>query len=655
MRIGHRPVEFGEYALAVGERRVVTLTLVNRPIALQAQLITATQRCLPVEGAGDGVITVLGEVRKALTLVFLRQGDGQLLTRVALTSELRDTRNRSLAPPSVSLRAGRSIRPFQSFPPALLAEVGYVSEEPDGTIYRAPDAQLFLSPVFTAAHCLRLRTGEGAESAMVGLAFSPIGTSRGIVGISGVLWVDRESMELRRLEYNYEGLRRPLDAVGLGGTVEFTRLENGVWFENRWEIRMPRTSIRQRSEMTGEMISMEVLDAIQADGGEVLSMSTGGEVIYSGNAALEHTAVAALNATEDSLLRGIQVDSVSEASSCAGAADGANGSVFGAVRQRPARAMEGATVSAAWKEQFRVGAMHDWSWQERTMTSTSASDGFYSLCELPTDRLLTVSAAHGPRQSGRVGVRVPSESPRSRVDLWFRSEASDAVSARTTVVRVTSLSGQPIPYAVVGVNGGASRVADEDGRALIPMTLGPSARLLVRRIGYLPFEGAATADSSGIIGVTLAIAPVELRAVRITADADSPLRRSGFYERALMAQRGAYVADFVTPEDIRARGVGKVSDVLRGRRLVTIGSSREGRPRTILLGRGGCPMAVLIDGQRINLDLTPEHAVAIDELVSGLEVAGIEIYASNANAPADLVPLTGSGSCGIVAIWTGAP
>jgi hypothetical protein len=31
----------------------------------------------------------------------------------------------------------------------------------------------------------------------------------------------------------------------------------------------------------------------------------------------------------------------------------------------------------------------------------------------------------------------------------------------------------------------------------------------------------------------------------------------------------------------------------------------------------------------------------------------IEVYNSTANAPSELVPPTGGGSCGLIAIWTG--
>lgn len=83
-------------------------------------------------------------------------------------------------------------------------------------------------------------------------------------------------------------------------------------------------------------------------------------------------------------------------------------------------------------------------------------------------------------------------------------------------------------------------------------------------------------------------------------------------------------------------------------------------------------MTVLLDGQRVNR--MPESSsgeaptsvrdvrnrvpvvtgdTSIDELVASREIMAIEIYGSTANAPAELIPLTGGGSCGIVALWTG--
>ena len=65
-------------------------------------------------------------------------------------------------------------------------------------------------------------------------------------------------------------------------------------------------------------------------------------------------------------------------------------------------------------------------------------------------------------------------------------------------------------------------------------------------------------------------------------------------------------------------------------------------------------MTVLLDGRM----LAPEDGVvAIDNIVEARAVAAIEMYAGASTVPAGLMPLVGAvdlGTCGLVAIWTGA-
>jgi hypothetical protein len=86
-----------------------------------------------------------------------------------------------------------------------------------------------------------------------------------------------------------------------------------------------------------------------------------------------------------------------------------------------------------------------------------------------------------------------------------------------------------------------------------------------------------------------------------------------------------------------------LASVFQGRQLVTVGRTRP----LMLHGRGGCQMEVLVDGR-------PLREGFLDEFMSANEIMGVEIYGPTANAPAELIPLTGRGSCGIVAVWTGA-
>jgi hypothetical protein len=75
-------------------------------------------------------------------------------------------------------------------------------------------------------------------------------------------------------------------------------------------------------------------------------------------------------------------------------------------------------------------------------------------------------------------------------------------------------------------------------------------------------------------------------------------------------------------------------------------------------------MSVFLDGRLLSaedpgsgrMSSGARAIVPLDEVVDINAVTAIEIYASAANAPAELIPLTGAatqGACGIVAIWTG--
>ncbi len=235
-----------------------------------------------------------------------------------------------------------------------------------------------------------------------------------------------------------------------------------------------------------------------------------------------------------------------------------------------------------------------------------------------------------------------------------------ALSGQGAVVQVVDSSGVPIPFAIVAISGGTSRLVDSTGQVRFTGLKGNNLKLRVQRMGYTPFDGAVTVDD-GVFRVVLVRITQELEEVRVIAERNTPLSRNGFYDRMLRVQRGAIVGEFITPEELNQRRPMQVSNILTGRRYVTV--RREGaRGRATLAGRGGqCGMTILVDGQRMNGVLQPGQGggyrgdmnLTIDELVEAGSVAAIEIYASMANAPAELIPLTGGGSCGIIAVWTG--
>jgi hypothetical protein len=237
---------------------------------------------------------------------------------------------------------------------------------------------------------------------------------------------------------------------------------------------------------------------------------------------------------------------------------------------------------------------------------------------------------------------------------------------RTAVVRVTDVQGRPIPFALVQIENGVTRVADDSGRVTLPAERNDSLRLQVRRMGFNPFVGWTTPDSAtGEHIADLIPLPRALDAVSVEGRRDTPLARTGFYDRMVRVQRGAYSARFITPEELDMRNPARLSHMLSGDRLLKVQYTNN--QKIILLSRSpNCAMTILLDGMKATGTL--EEAVgpagvmssfqglmSVDELVPVTSIAAIEIYGSMAAAPVELQRAAGtSAGCGVVAIWTGS-
>jgi hypothetical protein len=270
-------------------------------------------------------------------------------------------------------------------------------------------------------------------------------------------------------------------------------------------------------------------------------------------------------------------------------------------------------------------------------------------------------------------VRTPPS--RSLRRLMFRSAAGVLVAASALpaqgYVKVVDSQGYPVPYAAVQIGGTAERATDTLGVVRqLKIDLKPQS-LRVRRIGFAPFAGEVTPTSDGEFRVVLGPTVNGLDTVRTVAVAYTPLSRTGFYDRMDRVHNGAVVGEFIVPEELEARRPTLITQMFRGRRYV--GITRGKNNKMMVTGRGGsCGMTILVDGVRVNNTMeeastnlpTSIHGgrqpnpgsgepMSLDETIGANEVMAVEVYPSTSNAPAELVPLTGSGSCGIVAIWTG--
>jgi hypothetical protein len=365
-------------------------------------------------------------------------------------------------------------------PAEILRRDGYVSTEGDYTVFHAPNLDAFTSGAFEEDHCFRVVPGP--EATMIGLHFEPTLARRSIPEITGTLWLDRATVELRRLDFRYTNASAVVTQYG-SGTMSFVRLPNGLWLIPRWSISLPLPDsipAPSRSRRPGPPPAPRLL---RVEGGEVVVARQGEDTIYArplvrvsgrlldsvsgrGIPDARLTAVGtdlllrtdraghyALGEMIAGLYRGEistgSLDSIGAAfpamlsvsdsvapadvrvptaasfavTICRGAptyAANAKGMIFGQVTlPGEIPAARGVNVTATWQEPVRRGNDIVGHRPVSLMVRTDSA-GTYRLCGLPDNIAVVVIGESAQGRSAEVTARLDSLSPYIRIDLAIR-------------------------------------------------------------------------------------------------------------------------------------------------------------------------------------------------------------------------------------------
>ncbi len=289
------------------------------------------------------------------------------------------------------------------------------------------------------------------------------------------------------------------------------------------------------------------------------------------------------------------------------------------------------------------------------------SDGRYIACNVPTDAPLLIQAISGNLTdpswttsrlvSGGIEVTFAYDKPLLHRDLYVGMSETDSAAPSTSQIG-----------SVGPVRKGSSRlvgrVVNEDGAPVV------GARVLVRIAA-----AQAVSDSSGVFrisGLPIGTQSVEVTAlgfaptntgVDLLPDVETPLtlqvaRRVQTLEEVNVVARRADPSGFYAR---RAKGLGYFVDSEQIRKWgpPDLGSALSMAPmlRKNLTGRGGCTPVLFLDGVRIDYML--------NEVLNGLELGGIEVYANPADIPPQFASpgsrpgaRTLSGGCAVIVIWT---
>ena len=210
-------------------------------VSLEGIEVRTASRCRPGPGTGPATARLWEEARKALEVARWSEAQGALRFEVVEHRRQLDARTLRVTGQTERERTGLYDQsPYRSIAATRLSSGGYVQESPDGLYdWYAPDAAVLLSDSFLDTHCFRVAAPPREEPGLIGLGFEPV-PGRDLADIEGVLWIERATGELRRLDFQYVQIPEPSgDWPHVGGRIEFERLATGMWIVRRWRIRMP--------------------------------------------------------------------------------------------------------------------------------------------------------------------------------------------------------------------------------------------------------------------------------------------------------------------------------------------------------------------------------------------------------------------------------
>jgi hypothetical protein len=641
---------------AVGFARVLSLPMTLASAEIEERvihLVDATRRLGAVEvrdrnacdirpAEGSQVALLWDEARKSLEAAALSADRSTLLAFDFDEIEYDSTLTRVRSASRMTL-AGRAEQGFRSDAPKALRELGYARRIDTTSTYLGPDARVLLSAEFAATHCFRLVDDDPTSVRRIGLAFAPVTVPTTKLEVAGVLWIDRETFVLDRVEFRYvPTLSADHPDSTFGGRVQFRRIASGHVIVSQWVLRMPLYAEEsdQRLARAGQTSQM----LIRPERRERIA-----------GLKVARGAVRAFDAPPEPLPTvTLAPRRAVGPPSCEGVAPmgGNSGAIVGDVHDARDRGMSGARVRATWHQDVGTGGRL--VFREQWVESGTDAQGRYALCALPRGVPLSIEARRATATSAASRVFLPPGAPVALdLELVQAPRARSARAAGQTGAirgRLLGTGDRPLAGVPIRVFPGRETVTTDSLGEFHVEALAPGLRdFFVRRVGYAPtmLSIEVTAGDTARVIVPLASSAQSLAPVVVEARVTS-LNLAGFELRREQRVGGG---QFISRDEIRAREASTIQSLLRTFGRVWVEESAEtgdirvyGRGGTSPLAADRCTMRIMIDSA-----LLPDGAplAGVPPLT---ELAGVEIYQSMGAIPPQFS--YAQPKCGLIVIWT---
>jgi Carboxypeptidase regulatory-like domain len=639
---------------AVGYARVLSLPMVLAVAEIQERevhLVDATRRLGLVEvrdrlqcdvrpAEGTQVALLWDEARKSLAAAQLSAERAAPLAFDFDEIEYDSTLARVRAATRITV-TGRAEQGFRSDAPKALRELGYARRIDTTSVYYGPDARVLLSEEFASTHCFRLVADDPTSVRRVGLAFAPVRTTPERLEVTGVLWIDRESYALDRVEFNYVPLlSADLPDSTFGGRVRFRRMPSGHLIAAQWVLRMPvfAAEADQRVARAGQTSQMLIRPEQRE---RIAGMKVARGTVRAFDAPPEPLPPITVPPRRGG-----------GAPSCAGSTPvaGNSGSLVGDVHDARDRGVAGARVRASWHQNVGLGGRM--TFREQWVESGTDAQGRYALCALPRGVPLSVTARTNNSVSAPARAFLPT-GPAPALDLELKPVprgAATAAAGGAVHARLTGTADRPLANVSVRVFPSRETVSTDSLGEFHFEGLEPGMRdFFVRRVGYAPTMVSIEVSAGDTARVVVPLVASVQTLAPVTVEARVSSLNLGGFELRREGKIGG--GTFIGREEIRARENSSMQTLLRTFGRVFVEESPSGGDIRVY-GRGGvnplyndrCAMRMMVDAV-----LMPDDS-PLSMLPPLNEIAGIEIYQASGAIPPQFS--YAAPKCGLLIVWT---
>jgi carboxypeptidase family protein len=442
-RIGFRVSDSPSFLLGAGQVLDHRLEVEAIPSRLPSIVVEGRRQCGTRGEEGTLVAQLWGDAREALAAVRWTQGQPWYDYAVDMYERTVNAKDGHVDAQRIWRQTGSFETPWRSVPAESLAVHGYIVDvDHDSLSFYAPDPSVLLSDAFVATHCFSAEAGAAGDSGFVGLAFTPM-RGRSLPDIRGVLWVSRNTAELRNLEYDYVNVPFGFPERRLGGREDFMRLVNGAWIVLRWSIRMAHMGVT--IDPTYRIAPAFTVLGYKETGGQVNAIrSPRGVLLYSG---------------EEAILDGTVVDSSRRGTPLAAAIVSLSGTSYSARSDSAGRFQLSAPIEGIYAVAFTHPRLDSLGGRapEKQVTLVRGAHASVRLAVPPESQLLAGLCPEGVADSERVIVGVVtdgrSQGPVARAAVHASWEVVGGVPGALTVQpwKVTVTAESTGHYVLCGV------------------------------------------------------------------------------------------------------------------------------------------------------------------------------------------------------------